>query len=79
MRLFRRAKDKRSDQVLFTRLPSYRDDAVIEAGWRDWRLEHDGLLDPGQPTESAHVLYVQRMTAPFSPLERRMIRYALGL
>ena len=52
-------------------------DAQDEANWRDWQAEHLGLLDPGQPTETATVNHRKRMEAEFSPAERRMIRYLL--
>lgn len=54
-------------------------DAKDEAQWRDWRLEHDGLLDPDQPTETAHLAYRARLFAEFTPLERAMIRSQLGM
>jgi hypothetical protein len=38
-----------------------------------------GLLDPGQPTPWAHYKYLRRMEADFTPMERRLIRSALGL
>lgn len=48
-----------------------------EANWRDLQLEKFGLLDEGQPTETAHNEYVERMSAPFTAVERRMIRAIL--
>ena len=52
-------------------------DCELEARWRDQQLEDNGLLDPGQPTETAHILYTRRMRAPFTALERQLIRSAV--
>lgn len=52
-------------------------DVEIEARWRDQQLEENGLLDPGESTETAHYDYVKRMRAEFTPAERQMIRYVL--
>ncbi len=52
-------------------------DAQLEANWRDLWMDNAGLLEPGQPTESAHVEHVRRMSAPFDTTERRLIRAAL--
>ena len=58
-------------------------DAQLEANWRDWRLENDGLLDPGQPTESSTVTYQremrQRLFGSFTAEERMAIRCRLEL
>ena len=44
-------------------------------GWRrDREIEEFGLLEPGQPTETAHIEHVRAMQAEFSPAERRLIR-----
>lgn len=51
-------------------------DARLEANWRDLWMDNAGLLEPRQPTESAHVEYVRRMSAPFDATERRLIRAA---
>lgn len=50
------------------------DDAELEARIRDQRLQNDGPLDPGQPTETVHKDHVRRMRSEFSPTERRLIR-----
>ena len=42
-------------------------------------LLETGLLEPGQPTRLAHEQHTARMSAPFRPLERRLIRDMLGL
>jgi len=52
---------------------------LLEAEFRDFQLEELGLLDPGQPTETATINHRQAMEAQFTPLERRQIRYMLGL
>lgn len=39
-------------------------DAATEANWRDWQLEHLGLLDEGQPTESAHIRHRDKKPTP---------------
>lgn len=54
-------------------------DTEHEAQWRDSQLFENGLLDPGQPTETASIDYNRCMRKPFTLLERQMIRYALGL
>lgn len=33
------------------------DDARFEQNLADWRAQEMGLLDPGQPTKSAHMRY----------------------
>lgn len=58
---------------------SKRQDAQDEARWRDRQLEENGLLDPDQPTETAHVEYTRAMRREFTPLERQLIRQALGI
>ena len=52
-------------------------EAEWEARLRDKRLLDDGLLDPDQPTETAHRDHVRKMEAEFSPLERRLIRHEI--
>lgn len=49
-------------------------EAELEARVRDQRLQDDGLLDPDQPTETAHKDHVRRMKDQFTPTERRLIR-----
>ena len=53
------------------------DDAMLEATWARWQVEHSGVLDPDQPTEWSHREYVQRVEAELTPQERRRIRYLL--
>lgn len=50
-------------------------DAELEARIRDQKLREFGLLDPDQSTETSHNDYVKRVRAPFSPVERQLIRY----
>ncbi|HBO13353.1 MAG TPA: hypothetical protein DD491_11265 [Halieaceae bacterium] len=52
-------------------------DAELEARRRDHEAEAAGLIDPGQPTETAHRDHVRAMEAELSPLERRLIRREL--
>lgn len=52
-------------------------DAEFEARRRDHEAHAAGLLDPDQPTETAHRDHVAAMEADFAPLERRLIRRAL--
>ncbi len=54
-------------------------DAKDEIQWRDWRLQHDGLLDHDQPTETAHIEYRRHLFSEFTSYERMCIRSALGL
>ncbi len=54
-------------------------DREIEGRWRDQQLVENGLLDPGESTETAHIDYTKRMRKPFTPIERQLIRYSLGL
>lgn len=55
------------------------EDRELELAIEHHRLVDNGLLDPGQSTEYAHILYQRRLNAPFSVEERRLIRVALGL
>ena len=52
-------------------------DAEIEARWRDHQLKDNGLLDPGQSTETAHNDYTKCMQAEFTPAERQMLRFMI--
>ena len=54
-------------------------DRDYEEAREAFELEEFGLLDPGQPTKLAHKKHEKAMTAEFTGLERRMIRYSLGL
>ena len=38
-----------------------------------------GLLEPAEPTPLSHQQHILRMESEFSPRERRMIRWSLGL
>ena len=54
------------------------------ASWRsiafyDALAERAGLLDPDQPTRTAHHKHEIAQSAEFSPRERRVIRSQLGL
>ena len=40
-------------------------------------LIENGLLDEGQPTMAAHLRYVDKMTAEFTPEERWLIRHEI--
>jgi len=42
-------------------------------------MVENGLLDPDQPTEWSHQQYTQQMQAEFTPQERQIIRFELGL
>ena len=55
------------------------EDREFEARLRDWKLVDAGLLDEGQPTETATIDYNQKMVALFTAMDRREIRYILGL
>ena len=52
-------------------------DAEIEARRRDQQIEENGLLDPGQSTETAHNDYTKRMQAEFTPVERQTLRFMI--
>jgi len=54
-------------------------DAEIETRWRDEQLKENGLLDHDQPTETAHNDYTKRMRTEFTPVERQMIRFIVGI
>jgi hypothetical protein len=56
-----------------------RQDQRDELAFEDARLRELGLLDHDQPTRWAHLQERERLTAEFTPMERALIRDALGL
>lgn len=46
---------------------------------REQRLVDAGLLDPNEPTEYAHRMYLEKSEGEFTPWERAQIRLLLGM
>lgn len=60
-------------------MASKRDEAEWEMAKQEHIMREWGLLDPDQPTEYAHYRHIRAMRAEFTPIERQLIRAALGL